>query len=367
MPFEIDRLKDVHTSPVSAIEIKRRANDAELVFTCSDEELKVTNLATRQHDRLYKVSDAAKEELNCVKLLPTNADEARYLFASNSQHLFLFDLEKLKVATKFKFNKDTISCLELNKAGNCLACGDDSGEIKLLDIRAPPSSSSGAGSLSAITLNRNLTAHTNICYALKFNPANEFELFSAGFDCSVIKWDMRSAKRAAKQHAFVEQINVSAALTAATCGDSEQNSDAFVSSMTPCFVHCLEFNSVGDSTVLMAGVESGMCMLFDAKTCKSVGHRQIQPFNCALTQLCPVQMTDGQEPVVVAAAGNGTHIEFVAVKSEENAEEAGTFQMEDVSGLRLNHGNKVNCLKFSDKKLFVADTTNDLTIYKHST
>ncbi len=87
---------------------------------------------------------------------------------------------------------------------------------------------------------------------------------------------------------------------------------------------------------------------------------QLQAFNTALTQIvdCQSLFTKKCSNSIYACSGNGRTVEFFSLDDHQN------FKKVDSIGItQINHGSKVNCLKYSDKKIFITDTTNNLTIY----
>ena len=143
----------------------------------------------------------------------------------------IFDLNTLKQLSNYKISRDTINSIEINK--NLIACSDDLGEIKLLDLREK----------TLLTNKKVLKKHENICYCVKFNPLNDNELFSGSFDSTILKWDLRSLK-------CVSQININEVMTK----HQDSTNDSFISNMTPCFVHSLSFTYLNQQSVLLAGI-----------------------------------------------------------------------------------------------------------------
>ena len=190
---------------------------------------------------------------------------------------------------------------------------------------------------------------------------NEHELFSGSFDCTVVKWDTRFVKASTKQP-FVHKIDVASAIQSVVESKSRMNNgdlEYLVSSMTPPFVHSLFFSR----SFLLAGIENGLCLAFEPVNCELVGCRQLQPLNRALTQFDQFQL--GQNTEGLVASGDGKLIDFVRL---ESASQSGVNDLLKVDikkedSLRIQHGHKINCIKFRGSKLYVADTSNDLNIY----
>ena len=308
------KIEDLHNDSINFIELK----DDGLIFSCSDEELVFYNMHSSAKQVLHQIDPKKEEEFSYLKYISTGNNE--YLFTSNGPILNLFDINSLKKIDKFKFFKETINCIEINKTQNLIACCDDSGEIKLLDLRCTSDSNNNKKiSISSpnLTLKKSLKQHTNICFTLKYNPLNEFELFSGSYDCTIIKWDTRFIKTNTNKP-FADYINISETL--ASINKDNDPESCLVSSMTPSFVHCLNFSSLSENNYLMCGIENGLCMLFDAKTCKYVDHEQMQQFNCALTQIINFDKSDNLFNIpeisnreTIVTGGNAKLIEFMYI------------------------------------------------------
>lgn len=368
--IETEVVKNLHKSSINSVELNN-----ELAFTCCDEKIVTYNFVTKTKLELFRAKEA--EEISYLRCL-----NDALLLAAVSERMCFVDISSSKLLHECKQFKDCINTFDINRAGNCLASGDDSGEIRLFDLRA---------NNSELSLAKTLGGHDNICYAIKFNPANENELFSGSFDCSVLKWDLRLAKKSTTKSkpAYVKQVNMSEVmLNVAKYSQlranrllSEEN-DCLISTMTPCFVHSLHFTP--RSNRLLCGLENGVCVALDPATCDYAGHEQLQKLNCALNQFAPFNDDDNE---LTIASGNGTSIEFVRINDVTSSDETSDSSkkptrtmskqneallkaftpkigMQKVDDMQIDHKYKVNSFKYSNGRLFVGDTSNNLTIYK---
>ena len=119
-------------------------------------------------------------------------------------------------------------------------------------------------------------------------------------------------------------------------------------------------------SLLWCGIENGQCMVFDTVTCEYVDHMQMQAFNCALTQIERIQETMSMPGMASSQrlnvlGGNAKCIEFATSNSVE--ENANAKKLAKYDALKIDHGHKINCLKVFNKQMFVADTTNGMSIY----
>lgn len=92
------------------------------------------------------------------------------IYALTGDHAF----QTLQV---FHFNCDEVNQIDINTKASFICAGDDSGDIKVIDIE---------NSCLYKTLARQ---HNNICSTVKFNPRKPWEIFSGGLDCQIIRWD----------------------------------------------------------------------------------------------------------------------------------------------------------------------------------
>jgi WD40 repeat protein len=367
--ISLSKVAGLTSDSINSIEIIQNKS---LLFACSDQEIVTYNHVTKTASQFYK-SKAEDDEINNLRGLQVNQHDL--LLAANGKLINIFDIQTSKQVGKFKFFKDTVNCAELSQNRSEIVAGDDTGEIKLLDLRAANTDA------VSMTLKKNVGKHENICFTVKFNPLNEFEIFSGSFDCTVVKWDTRFTKASAKKP-FVHKIEVPEVIAKILAGrkedeDSSKDELAYlVSSMTPSFVHSLHFSNLKrssvDSTVLLCGIENGICLVFDPKSCEFISCRQLQPFNRALTQFETLHgfkssaLSITEE--VVATSGDGKQIECVYLSSSGTGGEAAVsiaskVFVNKIDSLHIKHGQKINCIKYSEGRLYVADTTNDLSIY----
>ena len=141
---------------------------------------------------------------------------------------------------------------------------------------------------------------------------------------------------------------------------NKQKNETTCSMLTPCFVHTINYltNSFNSKPILLAGIENGLCFACDANSMSidSFTSEQLQsPFNCALTHL--ICLNEQQETLV--ACGNGKSIELFNLSEQENNK----IKINKQNEFKINHNAKINSAKCQNNKLFLADTTNHLTIY----
>lgn len=122
--FHEKRVKNLHKNGITSIEL---LNDSS-VFSCDDDTILLYNLNTDTSQVLYSGKKSkAPDELGCMRAFSLNSADKNYLYTSNNEYLQLFDLVTFKQINKYKFSKETVNSIEMNKSGNMAVCSDDLG------------------------------------------------------------------------------------------------------------------------------------------------------------------------------------------------------------------------------------------------
>lgn len=326
-------VNDLNSNSINHVELLDNNNNSHTLATCSDTDITLYNESTNTRHTLYQ-STSKKPDDDEISYLKS-FHSANYMFAANGPFLQLFNIEKLKPVDRFKFCKETINCIDVRNNNSHVTICDDSGQIKLIDVRIKP-----AAPMINLTLNRTLDRHRNICFVIRYHPHKEHELFSGSFDCSVLKWDLRFAK---SQPA---KIDLTSVVNGLNTGPQPLN----VYSMTPCFVHSVHFTPAGS---LLCGLENGLCVAFDPESLAVRSHTQTRTLNRALTQMVTFQ--EHSDRALIAMAGDQPTVDFIY--------ESPQHSLVKYDALLIDHQHKVNSLKHASHKLYVADTSPHLTIY----
>lgn len=99
-----------------------------------------------------------------------------------------------------------------------------------------------------------------------------------------------------------------------------------------------------------------------------------------MTQICgfePISKLRGvnnelkQNKDIMVTGGDSNLIEFIYLdKKDDDSAAAGNssfrLRIDKIDSLKLDHGDKINCLRYSNGRLYVSDTTKNLTIYDFS-
>jgi WD40 repeat protein len=343
------KIKNLHKNEesINSIQSKTIDNETNLLFTCCDDEINIYNTSNKTKTLLFSANEQTNTEINQLKL------SNDLLYAANLEYLQIFDINTLKQLQNYKISRETINSIEFNQTETLIACSDDLGEIKLLDLRVK----------NLLANKKVLKKHANICSSVKFNPLNDNELFSGSFDSTIAKWDIRGSSR-------LNKISVSDVLMEKQQQQNDENS--FLSTMTPCFVHSLCFTSLNQQPVLLAGIENGLCLSFNASTCECLTLKQVKYLNCGLTSIVSIngsnlnkkfqnylKIVDSNDMFV--SCGNDQFIEFFYLNNKLNDSSLATI--EKLNKFKINHGYKINYTLVQDNKLYVCDTTDELTVY----
>ena len=161
-----------HVDSVNCIDINLCGN----VASCGDDGVIVWNNSGisvqtfRQHSEPFSAVSFSPQEPNS-------------LMSSQNKTLFLYDIRKGDgCVAEWTENEDEINDITVSNSGQFAASCDDSGEIKIYDLRQR-------------RLYRTLRrSHTNICSSAQFHPQRESQLVSGGLDAYLILWDFSRAK-----------------------------------------------------------------------------------------------------------------------------------------------------------------------------
>lgn len=103
------------------------------------------------------------------------------LYASHGETIILLDVRSLKEPVEhFHVNDEEINCLSVNETDSFLAAADDSGAIKVVDLKKKK-------------VIRSLR-HSNICSSVVFRPQRPQSLVSCGLDMQVMLWNLQKAR-----------------------------------------------------------------------------------------------------------------------------------------------------------------------------
>uniref|UniRef100_A0A6J0T7I8 WD repeat-containing protein 53 isoform X1 n=2 Tax=Pogona vitticeps TaxID=103695 RepID=A0A6J0T7I8_9SAUR len=302
-----------------------------------------------EHTKLKKADDVTS-----IVFSPTCP---RRLYASHGETVSMLDTRNLKEPVEFfHVNEEEINCLSINETENFLAAADDSGAIKIIDLKNKK-------------LSRCLRRHSNICASAVFRPQRPQSLLSCGLDMKVMMWTLQKARP-------VWIVNLQEDDT------DEQSSDQL---FNPPLAHSLSVSACGN--VFGCGAEDGKIRIFRVTGAKfeqemvfkghSLGVSQIfflpEPY-CFITggndgrvilwDVCN-EMEKLKSPV---KSTNRRKIRMPSTKKVDkmNAEltnECALFSPK----VTIDHGEKVNWILCTEikgsRKVLVADQSSNISSY----
>jgi WD40 repeat protein len=106
-----------------------------------------------------------------------------YVLAAAGREVFAYDLRapgmvlRQPAVPSLGRTREEVSSLALDSSGRHVAIGDDSGEVRLVDL-------DGEAQLPAMQ-----AAHGSICSCVQLRPSAGLELVSGGMDACILRWD----------------------------------------------------------------------------------------------------------------------------------------------------------------------------------
>eukprot|EP00118_Oscarella_pearsei_P002321 m.10232 g.10232 ORF g.10232 m.10232 type:complete len:325 (+) comp22051_c0_seq1:42-1016(+) len=263
------------------------------------------------------------------------AGDRNRLISSSDTHIWLYDARTPSgrpVAT-WNENEEEINQISTNVSGEYAAACDDSGEIKIIDLRQ---------NRLYRTLRR---AHANICTSVQFHPTRHAQLVSGGLDAHVVLWDFVKARCLEK----VSMVN-------------GQNHGQFVN---PPLVHSIGMHAGGEGVAAALG-DSAVSWFHLGK--RSVLHV------CSLTDRHTAsvsqvtfasQSRSGRKDILISGGNDGKIVRWDIGDLIMEKREVDSFESGELAWTQ-EHGSKINWLATSCAMpvLYVADQTSDVSVYE---
>lgn len=161
------------------------------------------------------VMDLGKEPVASVCFSPGNDDILYVAYANTVTCLDVRMAPSSGQLQKYTFNTEDINQITMNFKSSFLAAADDSGEVKIIDIRQH-------------CLYKTLrSVHTNICSSVQFHPWRPWEVISGGLDSKIVAWDFSRGR---------QQMVIDAAVPTT---ENAENASSANQICNPPFVHAL--------------------------------------------------------------------------------------------------------------------------------
>lgn len=350
-----------HIDSVNCVDV----NHCGTVATCGDDGVFVWNdrgvrLQTFRHH---------PEPFSAVCFSPHDPNS---LLSSCNKTVSLHDIRETSgCVAEWSENEDEINDVTVSNSGQFAASCDDSGEIKIYDLRQR-------------RLYRTLRrSHTNICSSAQFHPQRNTQLVSGGLDAYLVLWDFSRAR----------------ALDRVLLMDSSSRGQ-FVN---PPLVHSVSFNQSGDAVAAALG--NGCVGLYHLQGKQRLRHLcDLKAHTLSASQIVSVPFWEREH--VFASGGNDgkiliwdvTGVILMAEQSvslptlkqpgrrkgkkgakkpkqeKDGSENAKDDDCEDEVDSHIvqsiDHGSKINWLATgtvsSANVLLVADQTSDISLYRFS-
>lgn len=198
------------------------------------------------------------------------------LFAAAENRVYFFDsrspsvvLTTSDIVATVDVNEDEINQVSVNAKGTFLAAADDSGQVRIIDIKKRQA----VGTLRGI--------HDNMCTSVLFRPKTTWEVISGGMDCRICDWD------------FGRRRPLFQLPSAAPEGVTSNQM------VNPPFVHSLA--ATADGKKLVGGLGSGEMAIWDLK-----GRKEIT--RVAAHGACVCQVVCPKSGNTIVSAGNDSQV-----------------------------------------------------------
>ena len=192
------------------------------------------------------------ESTNDITCICSSDDNPNALYVACETSIIVTDLRKLpSIIHKFNFNEEEICSLSIHSNNQYLAACDDSGQVKIVNLETK-------------CLYKTLRKHTSICSSVVFLPNRSKELFSAGYDNQLLRWNYTKNKA----HTCID-------VTHHILSDFSDRDSAVHAQP---FIHKIDITK--DGCMIACGTEDGLVHLLDCSgnstnyLCKLAYHRR---------------------------------------------------------------------------------------------
>lgn len=322
-----------HKSSVLSLDV----NSEGILASGGEEELCVWDKDGSSQTKLsYPKTDSSKE----VNSVCFGVTKPKHLYASCGNKVFGFDLRnQSSILCEYEYNEDEVNQITIHHKEEYLACCDDGGEIKVIEL--------SSGRLFKTLRNK----HDNICSTVQFRPIRRWEIVSGGMDFWVVSWDFFSGRA-------LYELNVQGH------GGNGSEGAYFVN---PPFVHSIHMMENG--RMFASGLGNGDVQLFRYEGKKKfVPHQCLKKHSSSVSQ---VHFPKFHPNEWLVSAGNDCKIVFWNLNTGTCNGTSGSAHQhkKDTAAAcvvsEVEHVSKPNWITSSTlgENIFVADQTNEISVY----
>lgn len=322
-----------HKSSVLSLDV----NSEGILASGGEEELCVWDKDGSSQTKLsYPKTDSSKE----VNSVCFGVTKPKHLYASCGNKVFGFDLRnQSSILCEYEYNEDEVNQITIHHKEEYLACCDDGGEIKVIEL--------SSGRLFKTLRNK----HDNICSTAQFRPIRRWEIVSGGMDFWVVSWDFFSGRA-------LYELNVQGH------GGNGSEGAYFVN---PPFVHSIHM--MGNGRMFASGLGNGDVQLFRYEGKKKfVPHQCLKKHSSSVSQ---VHFPKFHPNEWLVSAGNDCKIVFWNLNTGTCNGTSGSAHQhkKDTAAAcvvsEVEHVSKPNWITSSTlgENIFVADQTNEISVY----
>ncbi|KAM3284894.1 WD repeat-containing protein 53 isoform X1 [Capsicum chacoense] len=137
----------------------------------------------RCKDRIFTMDVGNGNPVSSICFMPGNED---VFYVSLGSEVKCFDVNMVtapKLLHSYNYNKDEINQIACSSKSSFLAAADDSGDVKIIDIRQ---------NRMYKTLR---DGHTSICSSVQFIPWRPWEVITGGLDSKLVLWDFSKGRQ----------------------------------------------------------------------------------------------------------------------------------------------------------------------------
>ncbi|KAH0696972.1 hypothetical protein KY290_014397 [Solanum tuberosum] len=152
------------------------------LIATADEDGCVCWFDLRCKDKIFTMDVGNGNPVSSICFKPGNED---VVYVSLGSEVKCFDVNMVtasKLLHSYNYNKDEINQIACSSKSSFLAAADDSGDVKIIDIRQNHMYKTLRG------------GHTSICSSVQFIPWRPWEVITGGLDSKFVLWDFSKGR-----------------------------------------------------------------------------------------------------------------------------------------------------------------------------